>query len=175
MNTTHSTSDIVEALKDVHRHIESLAHTDQHCGLGYLGDMLSQANKRANQLMNALLDTDKHRYSLCSESEMNRPGCVQFDFGIFMSFQEKWSSNVFGPGVRTKELCDHIRKELAEIEAAPDDLIEWADVIILALDGAWRSGYTARDILNGLIEKQSINMDRKWPKPEEGRATEHIR
>lgn len=54
--------------------------------------------------------------------------------------QRQWSRKTFGEGKRTIGILAHIRKELAEIEAKPDDLEEWIDVVILALDG---SGGTA--------------------------------
>jgi hypothetical protein len=56
--------------------------------------------------------------------------------------QRDFSLRTFGPGQRTHGVLDHIRKELAEIEAKPADLTEWVDVILLALDGAWRAGPT---------------------------------
>ena len=58
---------------------------------------------------------------------------------------------------------DHIRKELLEIEADPGDLMEWIDVAILALDGAWRSGATPEQIIMALVGKQIKNEGRTWP------------
>lgn len=57
----------------------------------------------------------------------------------------------------------HIKKELTEIEQDPRDLIEWIDVVILALDGAWRAGYTPDQIVEALVFKQNKNESRKWP------------
>ena len=54
--------------------------------------------------------------------------------------QREFSLKTFGPGARTKGVCDHIRKELLEISVAPKDIMEWVDVIILAFDGTWRAG-----------------------------------
>jgi hypothetical protein len=74
-----------------------------------------------------------------------------------------WSTDTFGPGQRTKGVIDHIKKELREVEeAAPDNLEEWIDVIILALDGAWRSGHNPLEICDALMAKQKVNMRRKW-------------
>jgi hypothetical protein len=58
--------------------------------------------------------------------------------------QREWSEATFGPGVRTLGVTNHIRKELEEIEKDPHDLNEWTDVIILAFDGAWRSGHNLK-------------------------------
>ena len=42
--------------------------------------------------------------------------------------QREFSLKTFGPGPRTEGVCDHIRKELAEIAAEPGDLYEWVDL-----------------------------------------------
>lgn len=92
--------------------------------------------------------------------------------------QRDFSHRTFGPGPRTEGVLDHIRKELREIEAAPDDLSEWVDVVILALDGAWRAGHEPQQIIDAIKAKQAKNEARVWPdwrtaKP--GQAIEHDR
>lgn len=77
--------------------------------------------------------------------------------------QREWSHETFGPGPRTLGVLDHIRKELAEIEANPTDVNEWVDVIILAFDGAWRAGWEPQQILDAVAAKQSRNEARTWP------------
>lgn len=76
--------------------------------------------------------------------------------------QRDWSAKTFGPGFR-RGTIDHIRKELEEIEADPLDLTEWVDVIILALDGAWRAGHAPQQILDAIQQKQTKNEGRTWP------------
>ena len=77
--------------------------------------------------------------------------------------QRRFSQKAFGPGYRTRSIVTHIRKELVEVLEAPDDLDEWIDVIILGLDGAWRTGATPADILVTLQRKQEKNERRRWP------------
>ena len=92
--------------------------------------------------------------------------------------QMAFSQKTFGPGTRTKGIIAHIRKELDELEENPTDVYEWADVIILALDGAWRTGHRPNAILNALIHKQEINETRTWPDWKtvgEDEAIEHVR
>lgn len=91
--------------------------------------------------------------------------------------QREWSRATFGPGPRTKGVCDHIRKELREVEAEPEELSEWADVIILGFDGAWRAGWEPEDILNAILLKQWVNEGREWPdwRGHEDQAIEHVR
>lgn len=85
------------------------------------------------------------------------------DLVAHLERQREWSEKTFGPGMRTKGIIDHIRKELLEIEAAPDDITEWIDVVILALDGAWRTGASPEEIIIRLTVKQARNEARSWP------------
>ena len=57
----------------------------------------------------------------------------------YMSHASVWSYQTFGPGPRTLGVVAHIRKDIAEIEDELEDLSEWADLVILALDGCWRA------------------------------------
>lgn len=101
-----------------------------------------------------------------------------YDIIAHITRQRAFSERTFGPGIRTAGVCDHIRKELREIEADPTDLEEWADVILLALDGAWRMGASPEQIASAIEAKLTKNENRKWPDwrtVEPGKAIEHVR
>ena len=101
-----------------------------------------------------------------------------FDFEAHLARQAAFSALTFGPGARTEGICDHIRKELVEVAAAPGDLKEWIDVAILALDGAWRCGATPAQIIEALVAKQIKNEGRAWPDwrtADPAKAIEHDR
>src|SRR5690606_32867885 len=105
-------------------------------------------------------------------------GMSTMDLIAHLYRQRAFSRATFGPGVRTKGVCDHIRKELAEVEADPHSLEEWVDVILLALDGAWRCGADPEEIAAAIKRKQGRNEERRWPdwrtmSPD--KAIEHIR
>lgn len=92
--------------------------------------------------------------------------------------QRAFSIRTFGPGHRTDGVLDHIEKEIEEIRDAPLDLSEWADVIIRALDGAWRTGADPQSIIDAVRDKQARNEARHWPDwrtSPEGQAIEHVR
>ena len=73
-------------------------------------------------------------------------------------------------------LVKHIQKECEEILAKPDDLEEWVDVIILAVDGAWRSGHSAEQISGMLEFKLYKNQQRTWKVSEDPNVpNEHVR
>lgn len=101
-----------------------------------------------------------------------------FDLVEHLHRQRAFSLETFGPGRRTAGVLDHIRKELAEIEQHPTDVTEWIDVVLLALDGAWRAGYEPEAIAAALEAKQLRNESRSWPDwrtATPGQAIEHIK
>lgn len=102
----------------------------------------------------------------------------QFNFLVHLERQRKFSIQTFGPGARTLGVVQHIRKELHEVLAAPTDIYEWIDVVILALDGAWRSGAEPQQIIDALVAKQAKNESRTWPDwrvSDPNKAIEHVR
>ncbi|WP_070105760.1 dATP/dGTP pyrophosphohydrolase domain-containing protein [Burkholderia plantarii] len=102
---------------------------------------------------------------------------AEFDMHAFLRRQSAFSARTFGPGRLTARVCGHIRKELAEVEAAPDDLREWIDVILLGLDGAWRTGATPEQITAALTAKLKTNEGRMcpdWRTSDPDRALEHV-
>ena len=103
---------------------------------------------------------------------------MTFDLITHLYRQRDFSLKTFGPGKRSAGIIDHIQKELVEVAAKPNDLEEWIDIVILALDGAWREGYTPKEIINMLRYKQTKNESRKWPDwrtAVPGKAIQHIK
>ena len=92
--------------------------------------------------------------------------------------QREFSKKTFGPPDRPHGILKHIRSELEEIEADPTDLKEWVDVVLLALDGAWRAGHSPQEIADAIVAKQTENESRSWPDwrtVEAGEPIEHER
>ena len=87
----------------------------------------------------------------------------EFNLITHIENQIKFSKETFGPGSRTEGVIEHIKKELEEIRENPQDIKEWIDVMILAMDGAWRAGYTAEEICTTLKNKLEENKKRSWP------------
>lgn len=85
--------------------------------------------------------------------------------GQYLARQMEWSERTFGPGFRVNGIIKHIQSELDEIRNDPRDLVEWVDVIILALDGFWRAGGLPETIMPYLDYKQGVNFVRKFPMP----------
>ena len=107
-----------------------------------------------------------------------RRDALTYDLVKHIRRQTAFSKRAFGPGQRTAGVCDHIRKEIAEIEAAPTDIEEWVDVVLLALDGAWRTGASPLRIAQALAAKLAKNEQRTWPDwrtADPDKAIEHVR
>jgi hypothetical protein len=101
---------------------------------------------------------------------------MYLDIEHYIEAQREWSLETFGEGQRTEGICKHIEKELQEIRENPTDVTEWVDVVILALDGAWRAGFDPLEIEEALQKKQEKNFARQWPAlPSEDQPSEHIR
>lgn len=104
---------------------------------------------------------------------------IGFDLLPYLDRQRAFSTKAFGPGERTAGVIDHIRKELREIELSQGlDIEEWVDVLILAFDGALRSGCNPRDIATALQAKLTKNEGRQWPDwrtADPNKAIEHVR
>lgn len=90
------------------------------------------------------------------------PG-IPFDLLGFLVDQRQWSASTFGPSPRTQGIIDHLKKELIEVGENPNDLGEWVDLVILALDGAWRHGHAPKDIILAMQAKMRKNEGRTWP------------
>lgn len=104
-----------------------------------------------------------------------RPG---FDLLAHLRRQIDFSYRTFGPGTRLHGVTDHIAKELQEVRDSNGSLAEWVDVIILAFDGAWRSGATPDQIVAAIVAKQTKNEGRNWPDwrtADPNKAIEHDR
>lgn len=103
------------------------------------------------------------------------------DLAQFMRRQIEWSTATFGPGERSMGLVDHVWRELREVMRAQtpeDELTEWVDVVLLALDAAWRLGFTPEDVCRAMLAKAEKNRARRWPDwrtADLWRAIEHVR
>ena len=99
------------------------------------------------------------------------------DEEVIEQFKE-WNFNTYGPGERLTGTIEHIKKELEEIEKEPHDLVEWVDVIMLAMNGALRHGHEPQAIIDAFFKKFEINKKRKWKdwrEVPEGEPITHIK
>ena len=96
---------------------------------------------------------------------------------IYLLFenQKKFSAMTFGRYYRVHAVIKHMRKELDELAAKPNDIMEFADMFLLLLDALWRQGFSINQLLAAAYEKLHVNRKRKWKKPDKGGVIEHAR
>jgi len=86
----------------------------------------------------------------------------------YLQEQYQWSIATFGSGKCTQGLISHIIDELNKVVERPDDMEEWIDVAMLALDGALRlsrrKGREHEEVMECLWHKLAINHRRQWNK-----------
>lgn len=144
-------------------------------------DMLLEIErlKADNAMLHSALNFAEGKIKACLEVEKkikneNR-NLLKIGFIGYLKKQIAWSRKTFGPGRRTVGICKHIESELKEIQANPGDLFEWLDVVILALDGAWRAGFTSEEIIEGLKKKQTVNFRRKYKQVSQNEPSFHCK
>jgi Protein of unknown function (DUF550) len=89
-----------------------------------------------------------------------------FDFRKFECRRREWSADTFGPlgeGMTLNSVIDHLAEEVDEVKETPHAADEWADIIQLGLEGAFRAGLSVADIWAALWDKHFVNEERKWP------------
>lgn len=92
----------------------------------------------------------------------------------FIERKREHSSRVFG-NQSYEGALDHLILEISEIRDAPGDVTEWADALLLALDGAWRAGHEPQAIIDAVHNKQVRNEVRTWQKPADPtKAIKHV-
>lgn len=89
----------------------------------------------------------------------------------------EWSQATFGADSERdwRGPLAHLRKEIDEIESDPHDAEEWADGLLLLLDGARRAGVDADTLIVTAIYKLDVNKRRIWQKPNADGSVEHVR
>jgi hypothetical protein len=79
------------------------------------------------------------------------------------------------PGATAKSKALHLAEEAHEAAADPGDVIEWADCLILLLDGARRSGFSTDDLFAAVQRKMEINKKRTWGAADENGVFRHVK
>lgn len=90
---------------------------------------------------------------------MSRDSITAADIAAYRDF----SFETFGPGPRNEAKFKHLLEELDEARENPDNTEEWIDIVILALDGAYRNGATPQSIIDTYHAKCAKNFARTWP------------
>lgn len=86
-----------------------------------------------------------------------------------------WSQLTFGSDSERGPTgpLNHLAKEVQEAMAAPTDMMEYADLLLLVLDASRRAGITADHLLDVAEEKLRINIAREWGPRQANGVFEH--
>lgn len=110
----------------------------------------------------AALDESGGNISISDDGKINK---YVIDNWLF-NRMTNWAEETF-PQRTNHSILTHLRRELDEIEANPDDLTEWADVILLFMHGLRERNFNIAQLVEALEKKFEINKNRKWGTPDE--------
>jgi len=79
------------------------------------------------------------------------------------------------PNVTVAAKLLHAQKEITEVINDPNDLVEWADVLILFLAAAHQQGLTLPQLVAAAYVKMDENERRKWAAPDADGCVHHIK
>ena len=99
------------------------------------------------------------------------------ELDAFQVRQGVWSDSTFGKGDGRGAL-NHLKREVEEVHEArgtPDQLVEYADCLMLLFDAARRDGFKASDVLQAAWAKLRVNLEREWGDRNEDGSVEHVR
>jgi hypothetical protein len=86
----------------------------------------------------------------------------------------EWSDATFGADRTGLPALHHLREEVGEVIDHPDDLLEWADCLMLLLDAARRRGIPIADLMSAAVVKLDICKRRQWGEPDENGVVHHV-
>lgn len=101
------------------------------------------------------------------DDKMNSWQQLQDDIGTF--------TDATFPNSTARSKALHLAEEAGEAAADPADILEWADCMILLLDGARKAGYSTQDIYDAVQKKMTINKNRTWSKPDADGVARHVK
>jgi hypothetical protein len=90
---------------------------------------------------------------------------------------KNWSTETFGDETVKGPIgpLRHLKKECDEAIAAPDDITEYADLMILTIDAAWRAGFSLGELRRATLYKLEVIKKREYPRVPDGEISEHNR
>lgn len=96
---------------------------------------------------------------------MNRWQALQDDIALF-------TEKAF-PASTARSKALHLAEEAREAAEEPADAREWADCLILLLDGARKAGFSAQDLHEAARRKMEIIRGREWGEPDGDGVVRH--
>lgn len=101
-------------------------------------------------------------------------GLVRDPFHFVRRAHAEWSVLQFG-NVGPVGPLKHLAKEANEAAEAPDDISEFADIIMLVWDATRRAGITDEQLAAAVAEKLERNKRRQWGAVKDGEPCHHLK
>lgn len=86
----------------------------------------------------------------------------------------EWSDHQFGD-VGPVGPLKRLAKEAIEAAEAPDDISEFADILMLVWDATRRAGFSDEQLAEAVAEKLERNKRRAWGKVKDGEPCHHVK
>lgn len=86
----------------------------------------------------------------------------------------EWSDRQFG-NVGPVGPLRHLAKEEIEAAEAPDDISEFADILMLVWDATRRAGFSDEQLAEAVAEKLERNKRRTWGEVKDGEPCHHVK
>lgn len=99
---------------------------------------------------------------------------VRDPFHFVRRAHAEWSDRQFG-NVGPVGPLKHLAKEANEAAEAPDDISEFADIIMLLWDATRRAGITDEQLAVAVAEKLERNKRRQWGIAKDGEPCHHLK
>lgn len=99
---------------------------------------------------------------------------VRDPFLLVRQAHAEWSDRQFG-NVGPVGPLKHLAKEANEAAEAPDDISEFADIIMLVWDATRRAGITDEQLAVAVAEKLERNKRRQWGAVKDGEPCHHLK
>lgn len=99
---------------------------------------------------------------------------VRDPFRLVRQAHAEWSDRQFG-NVGPVGPLKHLAKEANEAAEAPDDISEFADIIMLVWDATRRAGITDEQLAVAVAEKLERNKRRQWGTVKDGEPCHHLK
>ncbi len=105
---------------------------------------------------------------------LRQPQETDDEMEVALEAVHEWAMSV--PMARTPHsICEHIRRELIEIEANPDDPEEYADVLMMLYNLAKMRKISYKQLIVAVDRKLLICQRREWAPPDKDGVVEHKR
>jgi len=86
-----------------------------------------------------------------------------------------WSKETFGENRPPSAPLNHLLKEVQEAIDSPQDIIEYADCLLLLLDASAKAGFDTNQLISASFLKLEICKEREWADEDKNGVREHIR